>query len=250
MDEDAGDEALAGAKDSGQSGTEEGEGDKSRGVKVDRAEGEGREPLGLLDGKAMGEPGEEGATKKDFFPDGGDDEGIGEKGEESLGVSGFEEAGHGGLGFEGKAEDEKKGGGENQEKKNGEEKSEDGTKGEEKIGQGIGARQAPESDWFFLGEREEREADKKSAGGKEGRSEPSGQGEGGDGEKEKGRGNGQVGKWGGGGRKEGSQPSDAPPKKKSEGEGKQEGAVKDGGCGWRPRCHRIKLREKRGEENF
>jgi len=140
---------LAGAKDSGQSDTEEGERDESRGVEVDRAEGEGGEPLGLLDGKAMGEPWKEGATKNDFFPDGGDDEGVGEEGEKSLGVSGFEEAGHGGLGFERKTEKEKKGGAEDEEKKDGKKKSEDGTKGEEKIGEGIGAVQTPEWDRFF-----------------------------------------------------------------------------------------------------
>ena len=245
MDEDTGDEALAGAKDSGQSDTEEGERDESRGVEVDRAEGEGGEPLGLLDGKAMGEPWKEGATKKDFFPDGGDDEGIGEEREKSLGVSGFEEAGHGGLGFERKTEKEKKGGAEDEEKKDGKKKSEDGTKGEEKIGEGIGAVQTPEWDRFFLGEREKREPDEKSAGGKEGRSEPRGEGEGGDAEKEQGRWNGQGGKGGGrGGRKEKLQPSDAPPKKKSEGEGKPEGAVKDSGGGWGPCGHGFSLREK------
>ena len=148
-------------------------------------------------GRRWASHGKRGATKKDFFPDGGDDEGIGEEREKSLGVSGFEEAGHGGLGFERKTEKEKRGGAEDEEKKDGKKKSEDGTKGEEKIGEGIGAVQTPEWDRFFLGEREKREPDEKSAGGKEGRSEPRGEGEGGDAEKEQGRWNGQGGKGGG-----------------------------------------------------
>jgi len=149
VDEDAGDEALAGAKDSGESGTEEGERDESRGVEVDRAEGEGREPLGLLDGKAMGEPGKEGATKKDFFPDGGDDEGIGEKGEKSLGVSGFEEAGHGGLGFEGKAEKKKEARAEEEKKKNWEKKGKNGPESQSEVLDGGWTMKSPERDGFL-----------------------------------------------------------------------------------------------------
>ncbi len=67
---------------------------------MDGAEGEGGDPLGLGDGKAGGEPRKESATKEDFFPDGGDDESVGKEREEGFSVACFEEAGHGGLGFE------------------------------------------------------------------------------------------------------------------------------------------------------
>jgi hypothetical protein len=104
VDEDGGDEALGGAKDSCKSDSEEGEGDKSWGVKVDSSKGECGKPLRLRDGKAMCKPGEESAPKEDLLPYGGDDQSIGKKGEEGFGVAGFEESGHRGLRFEGKAE--------------------------------------------------------------------------------------------------------------------------------------------------
>ena len=67
---------------------------------MDGAEGEGGDPLGCGDGKAGGEPRKESATKEDFFPDGGDDQGVGEEREEGFSVAGFKEADHSGLGFE------------------------------------------------------------------------------------------------------------------------------------------------------
>jgi hypothetical protein len=95
-----GHEAILCSVDTCESGAEEGERDEGGPVKMDSAEGEGGEPLGLGDGKAGCEPRKESATKEDFFPDGGDDESVGEEGEEGFSVAGFKEAGHGGLGFE------------------------------------------------------------------------------------------------------------------------------------------------------
>ena len=80
VDKDGGDDALSGAEDSGESDSKKSERDESGGVQMDGTEGEGGEPLGLGAGKAGGEPRKESATKEDFFPDGGDDEGVGEEG--------------------------------------------------------------------------------------------------------------------------------------------------------------------------
>ena len=95
-----GHEAIFCSIDTCESGAEEGEGDEGGAVEMDCTEGEGGEPLGLGDGKAGGEPRKESATKEDFLPDGGDDEGVGKEREEGFSVACFEEAGHGGLGFE------------------------------------------------------------------------------------------------------------------------------------------------------
>ena len=95
-----GHEAIFCSIDTCESGAEEGKGDEGGPVEMDCTEGEGGDPLGCGDGKAGGEPRKESATKEDFFPDGGDDQGIGEEGEKGFSVACFEEAGHGGLGFE------------------------------------------------------------------------------------------------------------------------------------------------------
>jgi hypothetical protein len=95
-----GNEAIFCSIDTCESGAEEGERDEGGPVEMDGAEGESGEPLRLGDGKAGGEPRKESATKEDFFPDGGDDQGVGEEGEEGFSVACIEEAGHGGLGFE------------------------------------------------------------------------------------------------------------------------------------------------------
>jgi len=95
-----GDETIFCSIDTCESGAEEGKGDEGGSVEMDCTEGEGGDPLGLGDGKAGGEPRKESATKEDFFPDGGDDQGVGKEREEGFSVAGFEEAGHGGLGFE------------------------------------------------------------------------------------------------------------------------------------------------------
>jgi hypothetical protein len=95
-----GNEAIFCSIDTCESGAEKGKGDESGPVEMDGAEGEGGDPLGCGDGKAGGEPRKESATKEDFFPDGGDDKGVGEKGEEGFSIAGFKKAGHGRLGFE------------------------------------------------------------------------------------------------------------------------------------------------------
>ena len=75
-----GDETIFCSIDTCESGAEEGERDEGGPMEMDGAEGEGGEPLGCGDGKAGGEPRKESATKEDFFPDGGDDQGVGEEG--------------------------------------------------------------------------------------------------------------------------------------------------------------------------
>jgi len=55
---------------------------------------------------------------------------------------------------------------------------------------------------------------------------------------------------GGQGGQEEAKPIEAAEKERGERESEEERTVKESGCGWRPRSHRIKLREKRGEENF
>ena len=100
MKKNGGHEAIFCSIDTCESGAEEGEGDEGGAVEMDCTEGEGGEPLGLGDGKAGCEPRKESATKEDFLPDGGDDQRVGEEGEKGFSVAGFEEAGHGGLGFE------------------------------------------------------------------------------------------------------------------------------------------------------
>ena len=149
VDEDTGDETLAGAKDSGQSGTEEGEGDKSRGVKVDRAEGKGGKPLGLRDGKSVRKPREESAAKEDLLPYGGDDQSIGKKGEQGFGVAGFQESGHRRLGFEGKAEKKKEARAEEEKKKNWEKKGKNGPESQSEVLDGGWTMKSPERDGFL-----------------------------------------------------------------------------------------------------
>ena len=149
VDEDGGDEALGCAKDSCKSDSEEGEGDESRGVKVDSSEGEGGKPLGLRDGKAMCKPREESAAKEDLLPYGGDDQSIGKKGEEGFGVAGFEESGHRGLGFEGKAEKEKETGAQEKEKKNWKEKGENGPECKSEVLDGGWTMKTPKRDGFL-----------------------------------------------------------------------------------------------------
>ena len=149
MDEDRGDEALGCAKDSCKSDSEEGQGDKSRGVKVDSSEGEGGKPLGLRNGKAMCKPRKEGAAKEDLLPYGGDDQGIGKKGEQGFGVAGFEESGHRGLGFEGKAEEKKESGAQEEEKKNWKEKGKNGAECKSEVLDGGWTMKSPKRDGFL-----------------------------------------------------------------------------------------------------
>jgi hypothetical protein len=58
-------------------------------VKVDSSKGECGKPLGLRGGKAMCKPREKCAAKEDLLPYGGDDEGVGKKGEQGFSISGF-----------------------------------------------------------------------------------------------------------------------------------------------------------------
>jgi hypothetical protein len=102
--------------------TEKCERNQSRGVHVNGAKSESGKPLGLGNRHPMCQPGKKSSPKKNFFPDGCDHEGIGEKREECLGIAGFEEAGHGGLRFEGKTEKKKEAGTEQEKKKNWEKK--------------------------------------------------------------------------------------------------------------------------------
>jgi hypothetical protein len=146
VDEDGGDKALGCAKDSCKGDSKEGEGEKSRGVKVDSSEGKGRKPLGLRDRKPVCEPREESAAKEDLLPYGGDDQGIGKKGEQGFGVAGFEESGHRGLGFEGKAEEKKDAGAEEEKKKNRQKKGENGTDSKIEILDGGWTMKSPKRD--------------------------------------------------------------------------------------------------------
>ena len=55
---------------------------------------------------------------------------------------------------------------------------------------------------------------------------------------------------GGQGGQEEAKPGEAAEKERGERESEEEGTVKECGCGWRPRSHRIRLRERVEEENF
>jgi hypothetical protein len=102
-------------------------------VKVDSSEGESGKPLGLRDRKAMCKPREESASKEDLLPYGGDDQSIGKKGEEGFGVTGFEESGHRGLGFEGKPEEKEEARAEEEKKKNREKKSKNSPESQSEV---------------------------------------------------------------------------------------------------------------------
>lgn len=149
MDEDGGDEALGCAKDSCKSDSEEGEGDESWGVKVDSSKGEGGKPLGLRDGKAMCKPREESAAKEDLLPYGGDDEGVGKKGEQGFSISGFQESSHRRLGFEGKAEKEKETGAKEEKKKNRQKKGKNGSECKSEVLDGGWTMKSPKRDGFL-----------------------------------------------------------------------------------------------------
>jgi hypothetical protein len=118
-------------------------------VKVDSSEGEGGKPLGLGDGKAMCKPREENAAKEDLLPYGGDDQSIGKKGEEGFSVAGFEESGHRGLGFEGKAEKKKEARAEEEEKKNWEKKGKNGAESQSEVLDRSWTMKSPKSDGFL-----------------------------------------------------------------------------------------------------
>ena len=90
--------------------TEKCERNQSRGVHVNGTKSESGKPLGLGNRHPMCQPGKKSSSKKNLLPDWGDEKGIGEKWEERLGIACFEEAGHGGLGFEGKTEKKKEAG--------------------------------------------------------------------------------------------------------------------------------------------
>ena len=149
VDEDGGDEALGCAEDSCKGDSEEGEGDESWGVKVDNSEGEGGKPLGLRDGKSVCKPREESAAKEDLLPYRGDDQSIGKKGEQGFGVAGFQESGHRGLGFEGKAEKEKETGAEEEKKKNREKKGKNGPESQSEVLDGGWTMKSPKRDGFL-----------------------------------------------------------------------------------------------------
>jgi len=116
---------------------------------VDSSEGEGGKPLGLRNGKAMCKPREENAAKEDLLPYGGDDQSIGKKGEEGFSVAGFEESGHRGLGFEGKAEKKKEARAEEEEKKNWEKKGKNGAESQSEVLDGGWTMKSPERDGFL-----------------------------------------------------------------------------------------------------
>ena len=118
-------------------------------MKVDSSKGECGKPLGLRDGKAMCKPREESAAKEDLLPYWGDDQSIGKKGEEGFGVAGFEESGHRGLGFEGKAEKEKETGAEEEKKKNWEKKGENGAESQSEVLYRSWTMKSPKSDGFL-----------------------------------------------------------------------------------------------------
>lgn len=144
MDKDGGDDALSGAVNSGESDSKKSERDESGGVQMDGTEGEGGDPLGLGEGKAMGEPREESSAKKDFFRYGRDDQGVGEEGEEGFCVAGFEEPGHGRLRFEWQAKCEGEKGACEQENDDGNKKSEHGAEGEGEVADGLSPVKTPE----------------------------------------------------------------------------------------------------------
>jgi len=144
VDKDGGYDALSGAVNSGKSDPKKSKRNESGGVKVDSAEGEGGDPLGLGDGEAVGEPWEESSSKKDFFRYGRDDQGVGEEGEESFCVAGFEEAGHGRLRFEWQAKGEGEKGACDQENHDGNKKSEHGAEGEGEVADGLSPVKPPE----------------------------------------------------------------------------------------------------------
>jgi hypothetical protein len=118
-------------------------------VKVDSSEGEGGKPLGLRDGKSVCKPREESAAKEDLLPYGSDDECIGKKGEQGLGIAGFQELGHRGLGFEGKAEEKKDAGTEKEKKKNRQKKGENGTESKIEVLDGSWTMKSPKRDRFL-----------------------------------------------------------------------------------------------------
>jgi hypothetical protein len=118
-------------------------------VKVDSSEGEGGKPLGWRDGKAMCKPGEESAAKEDLLPYGGDDQGVGKKGEQGFRVARFEESGHRGLGFEGKAEEKKESGAQEEEKKNWKEKGKNGAESKSEVLNGGWTMKPPKRDGFL-----------------------------------------------------------------------------------------------------
>ena len=149
VDEDGGDEALGCAEDSCKCDSEEGEGDESWGVKVDSSKGECGKPLGLGDGKPVGKPREESAAKEDLLPYGGDDQSIGKKGEQGFSISGFQESGHRGLGFEGKAEKEKETGAEQEKKKNRKKKGKNGAESQSEVLDGGWTMKSPKRDGFL-----------------------------------------------------------------------------------------------------
>jgi hypothetical protein len=118
-------------------------------VKVNSSEGKGGKPLGLGDGQAMCKPREESAAKEDLLPYGGDDQSIGKKGEQGFGVARFEESGHRGLGFEGKAEEKKESGAQEEEKKNWKEKGKNGPECKSEVLDGGWTMKSPKSDGFL-----------------------------------------------------------------------------------------------------
>ena len=193
---------MGGAENSGEGGTEESEREEGGGVEVDRAEGEGGKPLGLGDGEAVGEPGEESAPKEDLLPEGGEDEGVGEKGEEGLAVARFEKFPHGGLGFKGKTEKEKDGGAKCEKKKDGEKKGKDGSESKGEVLDGGRSRKTPKRNGILARKMEEKEGESNGGSREKRRVEISGEREGGEAE-EKGRQGNLKGGWvGRGGRLE------------------------------------------------
>ena len=118
-------------------------------MKVDSSKGEGGKPLGLGDGKPVCKPREESAAKEDLLPYGGDDQSIGKKGEEGFGVAGFEESGHRGLGFEGKAEKKKEARAEEKKKKNRQKKGKNSAECKSEVLDGGWTMKPPKRDGFL-----------------------------------------------------------------------------------------------------
>ncbi len=116
---------------------------------MDSSKGECGKPLGLGDGKSVRKPREESAAKEDLLPYGGDDQSIGKKGEQGFGVAGFQESGHRGLGFEGKAEKEKETGAEEEKKKNRQKKGKNGSECKSEVLDGGWTMKSPKGDGFL-----------------------------------------------------------------------------------------------------